>query len=364
MKRGVLLFLSIVLLSCSIDGIKEIHYSKKAELVLEKRLECAYSDSFYIGKVTDIEVIKNKIYVSDRVQCKVFVFDENLNCIASSGGKGRGPGEFVRVPSLTKINDSLVTPTLPQGLICYLNDKFEVIKAVRAEKRRFGDTFGDFVQIGSKIIYAANNKPHGMQPTLNGITTAVVKDGKNEKEICLLDKRYLDNQETENFRGSGVGSYVIKGFGNTFFVIQRKILKLFQYDENGNLVNTLKYKPVHFTSAPLYSLKEFYGLSKVKKDEYYQKETFISRGCYDEAKKLVIVNYWRYGKNGFSTLSNSGVKSFIYVINENYECILDVPIEGKFKAFDNGYLYTIVGDQEKLQINKYSIRLLNENKQK
>jgi len=117
----IFLFISIFLVSCQFDkeGVAKVSSSKP------KFAEKKYAD---LEKVYDIDVTQinlfnkdssqdlyklidfdenNNMYILDSFECKIWVFDEDGKLVRSFGGKGQGPGEFIRPYTLVIKEDKI-----------------------------------------------------------------------------------------------------------------------------------------------------------------------------------------------------------------------------------------------------------------
>ena len=63
------------------------------------------NSSIILGRVNEIEVGSNRIFILDSEQFKVFVFDYQGQLIDVIGGQGKGPSEFRDLRSITVIDD-------------------------------------------------------------------------------------------------------------------------------------------------------------------------------------------------------------------------------------------------------------------
>jgi len=363
MKKKLIFVLFLYLLSCSKNDldIKEICFNsnKKVNLVLKEKLTFYNSDTLFIGLARDIEVIKNRIYISDRTNCKIHEFDLHLNYIKSSGKCGRGPGEFTLAPYLTKYCDTLVIYVPGYGLR-YLDSNFNEIKRILPPSNYLTDLSRKPVIGHDRILVSALSSYKLDRKKLANVTTALLFtfDGKIKKGICKFDNDFCNNSNltANNLR---IFSYVTKGFNNTYFVIQGANTKLYQYDSNGNFLRSYFYYPRFYKETPNITRRESKRYSRL---EYYKKvilkTTFYKNVFFDSNKNLLYINYCNSHIEKLYSKSFTDTDSYLIVINNKEECIYDNKIEGYLVAVEDGYIYTHVKENlKKFVMNKYSLEI-------
>jgi|GEM_PF-6986288 len=103
MKRYVTtLFIILIIVKCSANknDIYTSKYKDNYKLKVIDSLTYYYKDTLFIGRVHDIQLIGNKILISDFFLKKIWLFSKELNLIKTIGGEGRGPGEYTYPPNI------------------------------------------------------------------------------------------------------------------------------------------------------------------------------------------------------------------------------------------------------------------------
>jgi|GEM_PF-5722624 len=235
--KFIFLVLLLVFCSCSKENnrVVNVKYNPRAELKLLDTLIFDNSkSSLYIGISRDIEVIGKRIYVSDRTNCKIHMFDQDMNYLKSSYGYGHGPGEFPSPPYLSRASMNLVVYCPGEGLRI-LDSNFSVIKKIKAPEKYMTNLANPVVFNKNKVLATGFSKPPMYTNKLSDITTAVLfdYDGTIIKSLCKFDEEYDENIDNSYFVSMS-DALVSKGFDNTYIVLQLATLKYMQYDHNGN----------------------------------------------------------------------------------------------------------------------------------
>ena len=162
-------------------NVPNIHKSTE-RIMLSKLIDSSFSISLettkknLIGKIDEIKIYKNTIYVVDIYKAKaVFRFDLEGNYLGRIGEKGNGPGEYSRPDGFEidkKNNELLVSNTAKRKILRFdlkgnflgdikpnignidfkvLDDGKIVLLAGDQENRHLGE-------ISNKIVYIINNK--------------------------------------------------------------------------------------------------------------------------------------------------------------------------------------------------------------
>ena len=93
------MFLKLILIFLS------LFHSPK--FVLEKEEICEFKKYCSIGSQFTIAPYKQRIYVVEEYEKKIFVYDFKGNLVFSFGRKGQGPGEFMQVNKLKILSNVL-----------------------------------------------------------------------------------------------------------------------------------------------------------------------------------------------------------------------------------------------------------------
>jgi len=360
MKKYNYLLLVILLLTACKNNIDtkfiEIEDNKKVDLQIKEKMFFYNTNSVTVGVIKDIEILRSKIVISDKANSSLIVFDKKMQFIKTSPGRGRGPGEFTIAPYISEHNDTLLVYEPGRGLQ-YIDSNFMRIKTISFPN---GGYITDFsvqpVFLKSKIIISSMSGFPNFNKSISKITTALLINYNGEviKGFCNFDKKYDRNLPANNGR---IKTFVSKGFNNTIFILQGALTKIFQYDENGNYIASLNYKPRYYKESDLTKRE----ISNGNRGEYYRKiileTSFYKDIRYCEKYNLLIVNYLNSHIERMISKSFTDTDSYIYIINNKYECIFDEKVEGYMVDIDNDYIYTLAEENiNNIILNKYEIK--------
>lgn len=108
----------LVLMSLEI-GVSHTLAQSLDSIKIEKDLEFGTSNEIVLGEFSSFSVDEqNRVYIADRNQTKVFVFDAEGNYLSSIGRRGEGPAEFTAITPITKIKvhqNKLYVPDYPDA---------------------------------------------------------------------------------------------------------------------------------------------------------------------------------------------------------------------------------------------------------
>jgi hypothetical protein len=350
------LLLSFYACSAKKEKIQYINYEPNAKLSIKDKLIFHDSDGISIGNVRDIVVIGGLIYVSDRSNFKIHVFDKDLHYLRSSKGFGKGPGEFTTAPYLSKDLGYLVVYEPGVNKLEYLDNNFLVIKSISPPANYMSDLGSRPVFRKNRILISAFNRPFIGKNKISDITTALIfnKEGGTVKNFCPFNKIYDDNPNSAYYKEMTT-SLVANGFGNSFFVIQLAVPMFYQYDENGEYLKSLYYKPRFYHNPPDYTINDIRQFTnKERYDKFTTKTTLFKSSFFDKKNNYLYLNYNTSKKEQLSSRSLTSTANYLVAIDSVNEVIYDGKIEGFMGDVDNGIIYTVVKDNP-LTINEYTI---------
>ena len=70
------------------------------------------TENCLISDIKKLEFYKNRIFISDRINAKIFVFDSEGNFLRAIGKQGRGPGEYSYMGDFSFKGDSVIIQDL------------------------------------------------------------------------------------------------------------------------------------------------------------------------------------------------------------------------------------------------------------
>ncbi|MFA3784230.1 6-bladed beta-propeller [Melioribacteraceae bacterium 4301-Me] len=359
-KYNAVILIIIVFVACSSNenNIQQVKFIDDSSLILLDSLIYENNDSSaFIGIMRDLEIVKNKIFISDRSKSKIHVFDDDLNYLKSFGLYGKGPHEFTQAPYLTKINDTLVVFDRSIKKLFYYNTNLEVVREITLPYKFFYMTH-DPVIIGDRIIMSANNKlVRKLNGNISGLTTVLIIDrqGRIIDQCASLLDDYYKNSDLLYFALNS-SSNISRGFDNSFFVLQLATYKIQQFDYYGKLMKIFEYKPKFYKTPP--DVKANFYISDIRKlyKVYYSRATYFYGLFFDPMTNLLLVGYRTLHADEYQTKSFLDADNYLFILNKNGECILDAKIPGYVAAADNGIVYVVVEESdEKLVILKYKI---------
>lgn len=99
------LFVLLLLASCSSEnsGTQHEDISDIPELEIERSLQISESEEVLFSNISGLIVSDSEqnIFIGDRGQNLIFVFDSEGNHLDTFGGEGKGPGEFVNIENMS-----------------------------------------------------------------------------------------------------------------------------------------------------------------------------------------------------------------------------------------------------------------------
>ena len=359
MKTIFIVGVTLFIWGCSENKLKivEVKFNPTASLILMDKLEFKNTDSLFIGEVNDVEIFNNHIYISDKTNNKIHVFNLRLQYIKSSKGKGHGPGEFPTKPYLSHSSNNLVVCCIGRGL-SYLDTNFYEIKNINLTKGYVTDFIAKPVIHNQIIIASAFSEIPVKKSKISNITTAVIFDtsGSFQKGICKYDKIYDDNIGIAYYENKRY-SRVINGFNNTVFVFQMATTNYHQFSLTGEYIQTISYKPKYYNEPPDITINKVRSLPREKAYENYLSRITNFKGFqFDTQNELLYVNYFTMKKEMLKSRSFLDADNYLFAINKNNVCVLDQSIDGYMVGVYDGYIYILSEESvEKITIKKYKI---------
>lgn len=353
MKRLVWFFLLVLLIiGCSNENSKiiKVEHEKSAELKFVDSLIFKNTDSLYIGKYCHAEVFDNKIFISDRLLNKVYLFNEKLEYIKTIGQEGKGPGEFADMPFLSNKSNRLTVFEGKNKQLTFYSKRYNFEKEITLpEEYRYGIEVPVFFK--DKIYLSASEHRPPLQEikgSLENFTTAIILDEnlKEIKRICPLDEIYDKNRE---YVQPSTITYSLLSIGFNDFIIINQICsnKYHAFNEKGDLISTYKYNLKHSFPLLKYKLKNYFMDIKKAYEEVYTKMTNKYRIVNDSKNELLLIYYGNLTMDHYYSHSFEDKDNYLAIINKKGKCIFDERIDGELLGVDNGYVYILTEESEK-----------------
>ena len=358
MRTLFIFAITILIISCVEKQNKfiELKYNPKIKLELIQELS---NDSVNIGFVRDIEVLNNEIYVSDIETNQIHVFDLNLNHLRSSDPFGIGPSSFNYPADFTKYNDKIiVTPNFFN--YSYINKEFQKQKFLGTPQELHAGNISRPVFMENTAAVGAYSEKLYLNPNKSKIKSVALLNYKGEliKSICSFDNIYDENLG-DAFYESGANVLLSNVFNYSFVVLQCPTTKYYCYNEDGELLKTMSYKPKYFEKPPFFTLDSLRKMNSADKFEKWgSKLTFYRTMIYDNKNNLLNICYGKMRTTSMNSRSIADYDYYLIIINDKFEVIYDGKIDGSMVSIENGYIYTLVDDIDKFIIHKYSVKKL------
>lgn len=132
-----------------------------------------------IGIIQKILIHKNKIYIQDRQQNKILVFDMNGKYISSIGKEGKGKGEILQLGSFDIYNDNIYISSLMTNKMLVYDINEKLVREIK---------FQDYIGLSTKAL-----KNGFISHTSNGSIKSATFYNKNGKKITTsINPKYND----------------------------------------------------------------------------------------------------------------------------------------------------------------------------
>jgi len=161
---------------------------------VEYTLDSPSGGNSYWGAIGGIAVAPSRMYVFDRLEHRLFAYDQSGARQWNAGGRGKGPGEFTRGRSvLTTSSDLIIVPDPGNSRLTVFdrNGKYKTA-------HDFENTTGipaEWVALGERIVYMLNPLPTAglmLRPGMATKTLVIIRDfAGTEDTVARLVKRDL-----------------------------------------------------------------------------------------------------------------------------------------------------------------------------
>lgn len=294
----------------------EISFGLKEDLSIEDK----DGEDYFFQWLVDIDVDNDgNIFVLDKQQCKVLIFDKDGHYIKALGGKGQGPGEFLSPKKIIHNSDNRIH-VLEDRRLHKFDGKFEFVNTI--DFRFFLMTCSLY---GNGNILALTNEmnPKGLTQRIDVLNPGSEKTKTIAEHTIAMDK--LENPSSST------------GFG--------PMLYLSPFDKEMSIYwNSAEYR--------LFLIDSFGGIVRIiEKDELQKKERYFTRlfTCEDG---LIFVER---GERG----SEKEWTSYFDIFDNNGYCIFKAYTDGiSADIIKTGYIYTLDMNSEtgSQYIKRYKIK--------
>lgn len=265
MKLYILLFFSIILISCSNskknNSVKTVAFNKEnlSDFLLKKKdsmevIQLETKENSLINEIERIYFPKNRILIYDRK--KILLFDKQGKFISEIGKKGRGPEEYLQLTSMIFDADSQqveIFDNTKRTLFIY-NLEGDLVETKKADISfiSFAKTaegycvYAPFVNHKSSEGYNLHFLDLDLRAT--GIKSLPTKNNFD---------RYLF---TENFSKNGSELFFHHGLNDTIYKIKKRIIEPYlyvdfdefkvPYDEISTMVDQNLYDKKVYSNTP------------------------------------------------------------------------------------------------------------------
>ncbi len=290
-------------------------------------------DEYIFSEVRDIAVdAESRIYILDRKECHVKVFDKSGKYVKTIGNKGQGPGEMSSSSSLqiTPQNEITVNDSSARKIHFFtLDGKF--LHSLSQRNMGFftnpkidndGNITASYMIMDNEVTYVLKKFDHQLKELLSIFSTVLLKYPNFDP---FFPQCYWDIIEEDN---------IIWGFADKY--------ELFIIDSEGKTVKkiTREYNPIKITDEEkerrIEGLRE--GVKLTWKDHH---NPFIYLYVDDEGR-IYTQTYEKEPKSGY----------YYDVFDPDGKYMAKIPLKSRPYVIKKGKLYTIEEDEEGYQLVK------------
>lgn len=177
------------------------------ECFLDMRLLLLKMDTNqFIGKVKDLCMVGDTIYLLDEITAFIYAFDRNDGrCIKVTCKKGNGPNEYINPVALSVRSGSLYVLDMPTSRIIEFDKELNVVGSVR-----FDFPSSDFIALDTGFLL------YNLAPTTE-MNKFVYLDNKGKYVNSFIS--YGKSNSSNNMIG-GLGKFFQKNEGGDIFVLE------------------------------------------------------------------------------------------------------------------------------------------------
>jgi len=338
-------FLIFLLISCNHDHTDTYYssdFTNKYNLVPIDTLLVVFNDDVIIGRSRLFHTWNNNILISDREFYTLWILDNELNYIDNIGKSGEGPGEFTDSPIPLVNGDSLwLIDYKTQRAYLYDGNRQLLDSALLPPDLYY--TSSPPVTIGNHYIVSAGGPfPQSDPQYYRKYNSLFVLDNtfNTTDNILEWDDIYLES-DYEAFAYSNFITDVAKGSGSTFYAQQRATYIIHHINNEFDIIKSFGRQPEYYQPPKRgisfretqQSLENFY--------EFVSGTTHFYGIDYDSTSNLLFSRYSNLTHEGLVNRNPYLHDTFLQIYDDNYNCIFDGPIDGRFALAENGKIYIL-----------------------
>lgn len=291
-------------------------------------------DEYIFSEVRDIAVdAEDRIYVLDRRQSHIKVFDKTGKYVKTIGKKGQGPGEMSSPSSLqiTPQNELAVNDSSARKIHFFtLDGKF--LRAVSQTNMSFftdpkidndGNITASYTIMDNEVTYVLKKFDHQLKELLPIFSTVILKYPNFDP---FFPQCYWDIIEEDN---------IIWGFADKY--------ELFIIDSEGKTVKkiTREYDPIKITDEEKERrIEGLLGGVKLIWNDHHNPFIYL---CVDDEGRIYAQTYEKEPKSG---------EYYIDVFDPDGKYVAKIPLKSRPYVIKKSKLYTIEEDEEGYQLVK------------
>lgn len=347
-------FLPIVIIFISCNNEKSLHYQSKDKthygIELFDSLKFIYNDSVFIGNIGTIYKWNNFIFIQDYINTSIRIFDKNLSYLFSVGGRGEGPGEYSTPPVIIENNDTnrIYMLEVNKKRLYEYNSKLNYLTEYKLPSD-FYYSYYPAIKIKDNFIFSVaypfpENKD--MYFDIYKGLVCLEDNFKLKSNFLEWDSIYFD-RDFDAFTKNNFSVNLALTNKNYFFAQEQASFIIHKFDSNLDLVKSFGKLPKYFQYPPgeisfeqtQQSLESFYK---------FQASSSSFRDIdYDDDMKRIFICYNQSTKESLFKKDNLLALHYLQIYDNNFDCIFDEKIPGKFLFAEKSNLYILHKQEEK-----------------
>lgn len=314
-----------------------------------------YTDSLYIGQVSNINIWKNKILISD-FNKSLFIFDNRLKLIKRIGREGQGPGEFTYAPTPIVDSDTLILLNTEQKKYCIYDEKYNLISENKLPPEFSYLPYSPLYSDEKYIFFCAmpsifrKSKPFSKEKSL------YVLDRKFNKKLNFYE--WEDFYKEEKYFAYSIDhlNVLLAKADQGFFATQAGNVNFAFFSSKPSIIKKFGLKPRYFKDPPIESDPLKNQRSVEAAVEFSVNSTLRHKIIYDKLNKYLVLGYSNLDKDFFKKRSLLLGNHYLQIFDNNYDCIFDDEVPGQLAFIMNGLIY-ILTDQTDRYIKFYGYEI-------